>query len=265
MSVLKRDSCIKCDIGIILRQYLQPLLQLLQKDPELKDFDLSDTTKCLNTSLLLMVFMAGKKKGMDIVNQCDTVAVADRHKQGHDNNRTIMQLYSRRILTNNFSRRHLYYILLTDGWFKKRDGGDPVYFPGHVFILEKIRDQETKQPLYFLYQSYINQYDLNGHFIRMNGSNKISQESVSQLLNRLSYIISNKTWDQTCYEYWKGFTNVETPEFLDTVTNNEIFICIRSTPLTTCMKNIEAYIKDRLNAYPDLGKILVNVRRHEYK
>lgn len=265
MSVSKSSTCIKCDIGIILRQYLQPLLQLLQKDPELKDFNLSDATKCLNTSVLLMVFMAGKKKGIDIVNQCDTVAVTARHKLGRDNNTAIMQMYSRRILTTNFSQRHLYYILLTDGWFKKKDGGDPVYFPGHVFILEKIRDHESKQPVYFLYQSYINQYDLNGYFLRMNGSNKISREGVSQLLKRLSYIISNKVWDQTCFEHWKGFTNVETHEFLDTITDNEVFVCIRSIPLTTCMKNIEAYIKDRVDAYPDLRKILVNVRRREYK
>jgi hypothetical protein len=242
------NACIqcKCNIGIVIKKYLHPLLKLLQDDPELKDFDLTETTKCLNTSVLLMVFMAGKEKGMQVVNQCDTVRVTERHKNGIDNNNVILPYFSKKILSSKFSQRYVYYILLTDGWFKRKDGSDPVYFPGHVFIIEKEKDPITKKPVYYLYQSYINQYDLNGYFNNVKGNNKLRIKDVSDILNKLAYIVNNKTWDATCGAFWKTFTNVDTPEFTDTITEDSIFVCIRSVPLKTCMKNIERYMKDRL-------------------
>lgn len=263
----KCKTC-KCDIGIILKDYLTPLLKLLQGDPDLKDFDLSDTTKCLNTSVLLMVFMAGKKAGMNAVNQCDTVKVTERHMKGVDANHIILPRYTKQILSPNFKRRQLYYILLTDGWFKYGDSRQPVYFPGHVFILEKVKDPVTYEISYFMYQSYINQYDLNGHYTRMNGDNRMTRTDVNILLQKLSYIVGNGVWDDQCCTYWKDFTKVDTPDFKGTVTKDSIFVCIRSVPLVTCMRNIESYVNARIKYSNDdtqrstLSKILSNVQKH---
>jgi hypothetical protein len=36
-----------------------------------------------------------------------------------------------------------------------------LFFPGHVFILEKIPSKD--EPYFYFYQSYINNYDLKDH------------------------------------------------------------------------------------------------------
>ena len=80
----------RCDIGYILKNYVKPLMQTLSND--VKDYYLKlITTKCLNTAIMLGIFMIGYKKTKAIADYCDTKATRLRHLNKIDDNPTIFQ------------------------------------------------------------------------------------------------------------------------------------------------------------------------------
>lgn len=239
----KEKICYRCDIAYILKHYIKPLLTLLNKD--LTDFGLYNETKCLNTAILLIIFLAGMKKGRFIIDYCDCEKTRQRHLNGQAQNHIIMGSMMKAIASKKFKLRQLYYIMITDGHFPKVDGNGSVYFPGHVFIIEKMRVKEGEDPKYYIYQSYINQYTLNGHYEKMSNKVELSYEQACYTLHRLSYILTKGIWDEICVKYWKEITHVESPEFLNTITKNNLFLCYQTASTKGCVQNIEKFIKQK--------------------
>lgn len=238
----QEKKCSKCNIGFILKNYVRPLIQTLTND--IRDYYMNLlTTKCLNTAVMLGIFMLGKKKGLEVANYCDSVETKNRHIAEIDNNKSIIADYKIDILKYE-SVRQIYYILLTDGDFKKKDS--TIMFPGHVFIIEKIPQLISKTNKYNIYQSYINKYDLKGHFEKNNKSLVISNAKLVKLLDNLEYILKVHTWDNKCVKAWKDFTFVDTTDLLGSNPKGQLFICIRKSPVKTCLKYIDAYTNTKL-------------------
>jgi hypothetical protein len=223
----------------ILKDYVKPIMQLLTND--ITEFNMRLlTTKCLNTSVMLMYFMLGKE-GIRIANYCDTHQTIKRHNENIDNNLEILNSLKTDILSTKNKRRYIYYILLTDGYFAK--GTDNVYFPGHVVVFEKI--PSTDKPYYYMYQSYINEYDLAGHYSKT--SVRMSHSQVVSYMNKLSHILQANTWNDTSVKNWKDLTFVDTSHMKDTSSKNRFYICYKRATAKICLENIKKYTKTKLN------------------
>lgn len=243
-------TCKKCDIGYILKNYVKPLMQTLTVDIRNYYMRLL-TTKCLNTAVMLSVFMLGKKRGIAIANYCDTEKTRARHQSLEDDNNTILSHLKSDVLKRNpkLTQRYLYYILLTDGKFPFDDQTKtPAFFPGHVFIIEKMPiDVEQDQHVYYLYQSYINQYDLKEHIKRNNNTLKISYERLKIVLDGLDYILNVSKWDDKCVQYWKVLTFVDSSYLNGSNCKDNFFLCIKKAKVVDCLKHIQAYTSEKLN------------------
>lgn len=237
------DSCKKCDLAYIIANYVTPLMQCLTND--IKDFNMQlITTKCLNTAVMLMFFLLGKK-GLKRAHHCDSSKVYQRYVSGtSDNNTTISQM-RKNILNKSVKNRYIYYILMNDGYFPHPEGNK--YFPGHVFILEKIPATEN-QPLFFnVYQSYINQYDLKGYLHHRDNTFQYSHDQVKTLLSRLQYILNTDKWDDKCIMYWKDFTHVDTETLRGSSPKQTLSICFTYDKVFNCIENIEKYAIKKLS------------------
>lgn len=252
-----RTSCKQCDLAYLLKDYVKPLIQLLTND--LQEYSMRlQTTKCLNTGVLIMLFMAGKK-GLNTTMYCDNETVIDRHINGQDTNLAVIRRMAKTILSQRFSNRQLYYVLISDGYFFR--GQEKVYFPGHVFIIEKFTG--NNQPLFYLYQSYINEYDLQGHYKNNNDSLLISNEKVKQMISNLSYILTKGVWDVQCTKYWYDITKVNASQFEGCETRDKVFICFRGIQVKKCADNIVHYVKSKLKSIPNGDDVYGNSSKYD--
>ncbi len=263
------ENCTRCDIGYILKKYVKPLMQTLTVD--VRDYYMKLlTTKCLNTAVMLSIFMLGKEKGISIANYCDTEKTRERHKQNKDDNNSIIQSLRKDILYKNIkTHRYLYYILLTDGKFTFEDPSKPyVFFPGHVFIIEKFPSHNGKTPNYYFYQSYINEYDLEGHVRKNNNTLKLSYEKLQVIVEGLDYIMNVNKWDEKCIEYWKLLTFVDSSYLKDSICKGNFFICTKKAKLYDCLAHIEKYTKEKLEEITpikDKSKIYGDIHLYDDK
>lgn len=243
-SCMTKENCRRCDIGYIIKNYVKPLIQTLTND--IKEYYMRLlTTKCLNSAVMVSIFMLGKKKGIEIANYCDTEMTKKRHMANLETNNSIISNFKHDILDKKCKYRYLYYILLTDGKFPYNNSTkDPAFFPGHVFILEKIPDND--KPYFYFYQSYINKYDLKEHIKKNNNSLKLSYEHTEQLINNLEYILESNTWDNNCVNAWKYFTFADTSNMLNSNSKGNFFLCIRKAKVVDCLKHIEKYTLDKI-------------------
>lgn len=239
--------CNKCDMVLVLKDFIKPIIQLLSNDIEDYNMRLL-TTKCLNTSVALLYFIIGKD-GIKIADYCDTRATIQRHQEKLDNNQNIVTSLKQELLFDKKdNKRYIYYILLTDGYFSYADSSkQSAFFPGHVFIIEKMPScDKNKKPYYFMYQSYINEYDLAGHFKNNSGSVKLSYTRTTNIIKNLNYILNAEVWDDKCIEYWKDFTFVDTDHMKDAKCKGQFFICYKEAVVNGCIRNIKNYVKTKL-------------------
>ena len=257
------NDCKQCDIGYVLAKYVNPLMQTLTND--IRDYYMRFlTTKCLNTAVMLAVFMLGKDKGIEVANYCDTHQTRERHQRGDDSNDIIVQNLRRGVLSRNFKKRQFYYILLTDGHFPyEEEGRQAAFFPGHVFIIEKISPKVPGDPpIYYIYQSYINQYDLKKHR-SMNKTLKLSMNKLNTILSGLDYILNKAdVWDEECVRYWKELTFIDTSNLLNSTCKGNIYLCIKNESLDDCLVHINRYVKEKMF---ELKQILMNQPSKEHE
>jgi hypothetical protein len=234
-----------CNIGFIIRHHVKCIMQLLTND--IPQFNIRlQTTKCLNTAVMLMQFLLGNK-GLQIVDACDTRDVIERHKSGVESNDMILQELKKQIFSKREKSRTLYYILLSDGYFPGKDVNNndiQKYFPGHVFILEKIYNVSSKQHIFYFYQSYINKYSLTEH-IEMNKGLKISHKRAEELLNDLSSVLKSPTWNNDNVKKWYDMTFVDSSDFLETQSHQQFYLCFRKAKTTDCLDRLKKYLNKK--------------------
>ena len=156
-------------------------------------------------------------------------------------NPSILKNFKNDILNKKSRYRYFYYIMLTDGYFVKSDGSK-VYFPGHVFVIDKMPG-----PTYNMYQSYINQYDLDGHIKKTGNNVRLNYNKMQVLLDHLDYILNTEIWDEEAVKKWKSFTFVDTlTTFLGAKSKGNFFLCFKRATVKNCMAHIRQYTRSKL-------------------
>lgn len=237
-SVAMERGC-RCDLGFIIKDHIQALMQMLTNDLPQFNFRMQ-TTKCLNTAVMLVQFLLGNK-GLQIANSCDTRAVISRHSQGMESNESVLHDLKKQLFSKREKTRVLYYILLSDGYFPTQSGTDNRYFPGHVFILEKAWDQAQQKHIYYFYQSYINKYTLREH-IMMNKGLVITQERANELMTHLEKVLKSETWSTENVKRWYDMTFADSSNLLNSNSRQRFFLCFRKAKTSVCLEKLEQFL-----------------------
>lgn len=255
----------KCDVVYALKNYVKPLMQLMTND--ILSYNMSlITTKCLNTSVLLLVLLLGKD-AIKIADQCNSNLTKQIHKERlkQPEQQSYNVIYLRKLETELLSKitstRYIFYILMTDSYFIDTNGNATGFFPGHVILIEKFPGKNNNdKPYYYLYQSYIYQYTLHGHFEKSpNKSIKYTYKQMQDFIGNLNYIMKNDTWDDKSIEFWQQFTHVNTEKLKGTHSKNQFFLCYRKAKMTQCANNVKTYVSSKLEELNTSSKSLDDI------
>jgi hypothetical protein len=246
MSLCIKDKCKRCDIGYVIKNYLKPLLQATTVQIQEYNMRLIDT-KCLNTAVSFLYLFFGQK-ALQYTQYCDVHNVVERHKNNIDNSVNIAKRLQKDLLRKT-SSRYIYYIMLTDGYFVKPDGSK-AFFPGHVFILEKI-PWGTDKTFYYIYQSYIDKYNF-ADFVDTYHTIKVGQKKVDYYLKKINDMVNKRIWDEEFRVFWKDLTKVDTQEMLNGTPQDAFFVCYRKIKSDSCLKNLLSFVKTTLKTIPNI-------------
>ena len=248
----------KCQLGYIISNYVTPLMQCLTND--LKEFNMRLlTTKCLNTAVMVLFFFLGSKAPKR-AETCDSAKVRTEYLEGKIHTRSRLREMMMQILRYT-KHRYVFYILINDGDLTR--GTETVYFPGHVFVVEKF-PIDDKRMGYNVFQSYINQYDLKDYLQKSNKSFAFSQEDMKQLMLNLQSLFSKDAWDHECVRIWQKFTKVDSSEFLGCKHTDVLSICFTRDRLSHCLEKIQKYATSKLKTIEDMPKEQVYGPEHMY-
>lgn len=231
MNLCIQDRCKRCDIGYIIKDYIRPLMQALSVHLSEYNMRLIET-KCLNTAVMMMYLFFGQNS-LKHTQYCDVHNVVERHKQGQDNNAQIVKQLTKDI-TRKTAQRYVYYIMLTDGYFIKPDGSK-VFFPGHVFLIEKIPSEQGLY--YYIYQSYINEYTFE-EYVEINKTIKIHQKKLDYYLSNIANMVKDRVWNEDFVKFWKDMTKVDTKHMLDSVADEAFYVCYQKVLHKKCVSEL---------------------------
>lgn len=199
----------QCPLIAIISKYYETIIQILSKDIASHYNLQNNSTKCLNTCIILIYILFGSKL-MIASKSCNTHHVRKRRNQSHstipsDNIETLQKSLYRISKSGSM----FYYIMLTDAHLPLKN--TTIYFPGHTFIIEKTISQQ-----YYIYQSYINKYNLHTH-MKKQKCKPLNVEKVKEIIFNIKKLCNNDNkivWDYDILKFWKDFTNVDTYEYL---------------------------------------------------
>lgn len=236
-----------CAILPVIRSHIQYLMPLLKNELN-GEYALNNATKCLYTAVAVMTIYLGKsslqqvaKCDVDYVNsfyaQMKKSARARNPASEFDPSPLFIKHCAQSLLTSSKTTRYLYYVMITNAYVTNPLTNKKVLFPGHVFVIEKYPNGK-----YAIYQSYINEYDLNGHYDRNASSFSISHKALTQFFSALHNLYSVGTWTPEMSEQWEKFTHVPGAKFEGHVFKGASFFCYRKVPIKSCVGKLSKMI-----------------------
>lgn len=261
-----------CDVGYIVKNNVHAVMQLLTVKLRMYNMHLI-TTKCLNTAVMMMYLFLGET-ATTITHECDVSIVQDRVRRRLDPpSAHIADALVHDMMSG--SERALYYIMMTDGEMSiprpapnananaKRNTNAKIianahpkpppapYFPGHVFVVERI--DRTR---FNLYQSYINEYDMT-QYVDTCGSLSVGRARMERLVKGMHMLMTKNTWDAECSEFWMDLTQVGAPaanKFMGGAVKGAIHFCYRRVYTRHCVANLRILLQSSLEELQTLFK-----------
>jgi hypothetical protein len=247
----------RCDIIHYVKNYIKPIMQALTV--KIKDYNMRlITTKCLNTAVTFMVLFFGQDGGLEQTEYCDVDVVQRRHRASNSNagpvdrNPTLVKALARDVLEPT-DVRCVYYVMLTNGTFVKPDGSGTASFPGHVMVWEKV-PVAGQLPKYYIYQSYINEYEYKGSPSFSQQKHHISHVTMNYYMETLQrYLTKPQAWDHNMRGLWATLTGVDTEDLLEGVPNDCFYLCWRKRLNGECLRNLQVFVKEVIGELPRSG------------
>jgi hypothetical protein len=230
------------------------------------------TTKCLNTSIMTMYLLLGTT-GLKKSEYCSVNKIRSRITSQNITRLDEMILFDK-MITDLFKKggkyRYFYYVMITDGemirlkdslYSNNSDNDQEDYFPGHVFVIEKIPCGNINR--YKLYQSYINQYTLSGHYQKNHNSMEVSEQDLKIIFGRtgvdsknmrintknqkngVSTIFSEKEWGKDTTNAWEKLTYVPSEKYNGFSTTNLKF-CYQKVKVISCYKILLNFVNNAI-------------------
>ncbi len=249
-----------CGMADAVRDHVPLLMQLLTNEPAMRDYHMQlITTKCLNTSVMLMLLMLGEH-ALHHTRQCDVQNVRERFQAavsasapqaGEFGDASALRDAVLRPLAPG--GRRLHYVMLTDGNMpapvtaSSPGGKQGKYFPGHVFVVEKGAEG------YHLYQSFVGKYDLVQHIEHRGGSLLLTERQMALVLEALVRFTASAVWDERCSRDFSLLTHIE-PQVFDglfggATKRDAVLLCHREVALEKdCSHALRRYVAEKAAA-----------------
>ena len=133
------------------------------------------------------------------------------------------------------------------------------------YNVDKKSEDKLKEKIeYKIYQSYINKYDLKGHYKKNNNSLRLKTDqnvTINYLIEGFENIIYNEVWNENAVEFWNYLTFVDTNHLVNYKTD-KMFICYQKIKVNSCYNQILKFLEKELNI---LYKHLINENSIELK
>lgn len=247
-----KKACGPCHVGFILKDNMHRILKLF--DTDLEEYSMSmEVTKCLNTAVVMMFLYLGDV-ALNHTRFCNVNNVRERYKGlitthgalAYKANVTAVKELAKRMLNLNVRYRYLHYIMITNATV------DGKTFPGHVFVIEKIPAQTRDGvPMFYMYQSYINEYDLKGYVERNASSFSIPYEQMQAFLKEMEYMMSRETWDKRIIDFWSKLTFTDSNYLEHFPIRDTILFCYRQVKVTNCINVLKQKTLEKLKKVDD--------------
>jgi hypothetical protein len=254
-----------CDIGYLIKDHVPALMQMLAHRLPQYNMQLI-TTKCLNTAVMIMYLFLGHT-AIRYTGFCDVPVVQKRYRETGNKSQQALSRFKSDILSTHTRTRELYYVMLTDGntpYTAIVTQGSPqsVYFPGHVFVVEKLpvpqgrgvggsttRSKPVKtitkrRPRFNIYQSYIGEYDLAGHIARNKSLACSYDRMASDIVPGLTHMFEGEEWDSQDNAFWKRLTFVDGSQWMGTRFNHTILFCFTKVSTDVCVSHLHTMLSE---------------------
>ena len=134
---------------------------------------------------------------------------------------------------------------------KKQMGGqeETRFFPGHVYIIEKFQDLQSSGKIrYNIYQSYIDNYTLDGHLeARTPSSSSLSTTTIRKYLDGMRALYSKSCWNREDTKFWMWLTRVDCSNLEGFEFADHSFVCYKAASTTNCLSALRKYLVQKLN------------------
>lgn len=242
-----------CDTGYVIRDHLPAILQAIAVDLNKSNIELPlQLTRCYCTALMMTHLLVARVE--DTLRTCNHSKSKGLSEKDRDSSRKVVSQFYDAMF--NLSDEHcMFYVLLTQ-YKKKNDNASNLknnnpdslddleyYFPGHVFVIERV-----DRGRFNMYQSFIGEYDLNGYI------NKVSALSVgrTRMMKWVQGMVDmmgvGKTWDDSVQEFWSDMTI--TNDFANMKNmhiDGNIHFCYTSYPIKDCKASLLNFVTRHLN------------------
>jgi hypothetical protein len=205
---------ITCEYIRVISKYIKSLLEVLSI--AFNDTINTSETKCLNTAIMIVVVLIGSEH-FSTLDECSVNNTVKNMNTKITTNYNVITKLKRDM---NKSDSGMFYILITDGMLTKGSNSEQVYFPGHVFIIDKNKD------CFSLYQSYINEYSLD-KYLEREDCNCMDKKQINRYIKNIQKLLTTPTqWEANTASFWKSMTNVDSEQFIGCNFDN-IYICFK--------------------------------------
>lgn len=242
---IKNNNIKSCELVKLISKYYDALINVLSI--ELSDYyviDVTNVTKCLNTSIIIIYLLFRRRLGVHRMKYCDTTNTRERIERGVDNFERNIRKFEQQLFSNRktSSTSIFFYVMLTDSHefvYPSRHSMSSKkgpYFPGHTFLIEK---HPTNK--FTIYQSYINEFDLHT-FMSSNGCIILTNDQVKDMVSTITHMCDHNgghEWDIHVNEQWKRLTGVDGTKFMG-VKMKGVHFCYKRFTTKQALKNINS-------------------------
>lgn len=253
-----------CELVQLISKYYDVLIHTLSI--ELSNYyviDTTNTTKCLNTSIII-IYLLFRMQGVRRMKYCDTTNTRERIERGIENFDKSIRKFEKQL----FSKRKMvpkslfFYVMLTDSHeftypIPLSTSKQGPYFPGHTFLIEKHPNNK-----FTIYQSYINEFDLHT-FMTTNGCLIFTEDQIKDMVATLAYICDHDRgheWDINVNEQWKRLTGVDGTKFMG-VKMKGVHFCYKRFTTNQAIKNINSSLTHLIRNQSVQDKLDPDIRR----
>lgn len=247
-----------CDMTYFVAENFKLLMDIFRSD--LKYIGIgSEYSKCLYTAVTMFYLLAGDKaKKESLFCYVDNVKQRAKNKSDKDllkhTKKIVSDVKKDMLKITKCNTRKVYFLMITNSELPHKDPNKlNAFFPGHVCVIEK---QVNKgEAIYYLYQSYINRYNLEEYSkIRTpNNDSKhnndtyrhmhFSFDAMTQFMEKFERFVLSAIWDKENTKFWKEFTLVDAKEFSGFPIQPYMKFCHNSLKAKQCQKEILNRIK----------------------
>lgn len=226
-----------CDVAYVIKDHLPAVFQLMNVEVPSYNIQLQ-TTKCLNTAVIMLYMFAGEK-ALEATSFCDVPNVRARALTADFSLGVWTDLRNELMAPPVHDLpRMLFYVMLTNGKMPLRtDSRMSKMFPGHVFVLERLHGGHR----FNMYQSYIGHYDMSKQ-IDMVKSLSMSRARMNNVIGCLGRVVCKDVWDEQCTRDWKVVCLVDESRFMDHLVRGNICLCFRTVTTTACVEHLRILI-----------------------